>query len=133
MTGIYPNYRNVPVVGASAYIKEYGWIVLAEIDEAEAFAPLKIISLIALTIWIVSAVAVVGIGIFFAFSTAQPINTLKAATEKFAAGNLEHRVNIPRSDEIGDLAHSFNSMADKLETEKRIVSCAVEQSPWRLL
>ncbi|MEK7359382.1 MAG: diguanylate cyclase, partial [Planctomycetota bacterium] len=35
----------------------------------------------------------------------------------------------PRSDEIGDLAHSFNSMADKLALEKRIVSCAVEQSP----
>ncbi|MEK6738409.1 MAG: diguanylate cyclase, partial [Planctomycetota bacterium] len=129
MTGIYPDYRNVPVVGASAYIREYGWIVIAEIDEAEAFAPLKIIGLIALTIWIVSAVAVVGIGIFFAFSTAQPINTLKAAAEKFAAGNLEHRVNIPRSDEIGDLAHSFNSMADKLALEKRIVSYAVEQSP----
>ncbi|MEK6621046.1 MAG: diguanylate cyclase, partial [Planctomycetota bacterium] len=129
MTGIYPDYRNVPVVGASAYIREYGWIVIAEIDEAEAFAPLKIIGLIALTIWVVCAVAVVGIGIFFAFSTAQPINTLKAAAEKFAAGNLEHRVNIPRSDEIGDLAHSFNSMADKLALEKRIVSYAVEQSP----
>ncbi|MEK7297106.1 MAG: diguanylate cyclase, partial [Planctomycetota bacterium] len=82
-----------------------------------------------MTIWIVSAVAVVGIGIFFAFSTAQPINTLKAAAEKFAAGNLEHRVNIPRSDEIGGLAHSFNSMADKIALEKRIVSYAVEQSP----
>ena len=129
MTGIYPDYRNVPVVGASAYIKEYGWIVIAEIDEAEAFAPLKIIGLIALTIGIVCAVAVVGIGISFAFSMVKPINTLKIAAKKFMAGDLEHRVNIPRSDEIGDLAHSFNSMADALETEKHIVSYAVEQSP----
>lgn len=129
MMGIYPDYRNVPVVGASAYIAEYGWIVLAEIDKAEAFAPLKTIGLIALTIWIVCAVAVVGIGISFAFSIVKPINALKVAAEKFMAGGLEHRVNIPRSDEIGDLAHSFNSMADALDTEKHIVSYAVEQSP----
>lgn len=129
MTGIYPDYRNVPVVGASAYITEYGWIVLAEIDKAEAFAPLKTLGFIALTIGIVCAVAVVGIGISFAFSTAQPINTLKAAVEKFMAGDLEYRVNIPRSGEIGDLAHSFNIMADALALEKHKLSCAVEQSP----
>lgn len=129
ITDIYPDYRNVPVVGASAYIKEYGWIVLAEIDKVEAFAPLKMLGLIALTIGIVCAIAVTGMGIVFAFSTAQPINILKAAAEKFMAGDLEYRVNIPRSDEIGDLARSFNIMADKLALEKRIVSYAVEQSP----
>ena len=128
MTGIYHNYRNVAVVGASA-ITEYDWIVLAEIDKAEAFAPLKTIGLIALTVGIVSAGAVVGIGIIFAFSTAQPINTLKTAAEKFMSGDLEHRVNIPRSDEIGDLAHSFNIMADALVLEKHKLSYAVEQSP----
>ncbi len=128
-TGIYPDYRNVPVVGASAYIKEYGWIVLAEIDEAEAFAPLKTLSLMVLTIWIVCAVTVTGTGIIFAFSTTQPINLLKTAAERFMSGDMEFRVNIPRSDEIGCLADSFNIMADKLALEKRIVSYAVEQSP----
>ena len=128
-TGIYPDYRNIPVVGASAYIMEYGWTVLAEIDKAEAFAPLKTLGIIALTIGIVCVVTVTGAVIFFAFSTVQPINILKAAAEKFMAGDMEFRVNIPRNDEIGDLARSFNIMADKLEIEKRIVSCAVEQSP----
>ncbi len=129
ITDIYPDYRNVPIVGASAYIKEYRWIVLAEIDKAEAFTPLKTLGLITLTIGIICAIAVTGMGIFFACSTAQPINILKAAAEKFMAGDLEYRVNIPRSDEIGDLARSFNIMADKLALEKRIVSYAVEQSP----
>ncbi|HJW85147.1 MAG TPA: diguanylate cyclase [Candidatus Brocadiaceae bacterium] len=128
-TGIYPDYRGIPVIGASAYIKEYGWTVLVEIDKAEAFAPLKTLVLITLTIGIVCVVAVTGMGIFFAFSTTQPINTLKAAVERFMAGDLGFRINIPRSDEIGDLAHSFNIMADKLSLEKRIVSYAVEQSP----
>ncbi|MBF8277443.1 MAG: Two-component sensor kinase [Candidatus Brocadiaceae bacterium] len=129
MTGLYPDYRNVPVVGASAYITEYGWIVLAEIDKAEAFAPLKTLGIIALTIGIVCAVAVTGMGFAFAFSIAQPINILKTAAEKFMAGDIELRVNIPRNDEIGDLAHSFNTMADKLTLEKCIISYAVEQSP----
>ncbi len=50
MIGIYPDYRKVPVVGASMEIREYGWTLLAEIDEAEAFAPLKTLSIFALII-----------------------------------------------------------------------------------
>ena len=42
MADIYKDYRGVSVVGVSAYIPEYGWIVLAEIDKAEAFASLRI-------------------------------------------------------------------------------------------
>jgi len=129
VTDIYPDYRNVAVVGASAYIKEYGWIVIAEIDKAEAFAPLKTLGFVVLGLGLVCVIAVAGIGIPFAFSTAQPINILKMATEKFMTGDLEYRVNIQRSDEIGDLARSFNIMADKLALEKHILSYAVEQSP----
>lgn len=40
-TGVlsYLDYRGVPVVGAFSYLKEYDWVLLAEMDEAEALAP----------------------------------------------------------------------------------------------
>lgn len=36
----YPDYRGVPVVGAFLYLHDYDWVLLAEMDEAEALAPL---------------------------------------------------------------------------------------------
>lgn len=115
MTGIYPGYRGVPIVGASAYIPEYGWILLAEIDKAEAFAPIRTLGIIAMVIGIISASVVTGVGIIFAISTARPINELMAATDKFKEGNLKYRAEVARRDEIGLLAHSFNDMAEQLE------------------
>lgn len=115
MTGIYPNYRGVPIVGASAYIPEYGWTLLAEIDEAEAFAPIRMLGIVAMVIGGISAAVVAGGGIIFALSAARPIKKLIVATDKFKAGDLKYRAEIGRSDEIGLLAYSFNDMADGLE------------------
>jgi hypothetical protein len=38
--GIYPNYRGVQILGASKYLGEMDWVVLAEKDVSEAFAPI---------------------------------------------------------------------------------------------
>ncbi len=126
MTGIYPDYRGVPIVGASMYLPEYGWTLLAEIDKAEAFAPLRLLGLVAIILGSVCAVVVTVVGIIFAFSTARPINALRDATDKFASGDLKSRANIKRKDEIGRLANSFNAMAGELDTlteslERRVV------------
>ncbi len=115
MTGIYPDYRGVPIVGASAYIPEYGWTLLTEIDEAEAFASIRTLGIIALIIGFVSAAVVTIVGIIFALSTARPIRKLIVATDKFKDGNLKFRAKIARGDEIGILACSFNDMANELE------------------
>ncbi len=117
MVGIYPDYRKIPVVGASMEMREYGWTLLAEIDEAEAFAPLKTLSIFALIIGIVGVAAVAGVGIAFAISTSRPIRQLTDATKRFASGDLNYRIKVSRKDEIGALAISFNIMAEELERE----------------
>ncbi|MBD3268176.1 HAMP domain-containing protein, partial [bacterium] len=43
------------------------------------------------------------------------IDALEYATEKFAKGNLSFRAEVTTHDEIGDLANSFNSMAETIE------------------
>ncbi|MEE9488021.1 MAG: diguanylate cyclase, partial [Candidatus Brocadiales bacterium] len=129
MTGIYPDYRGVSIVGASAYLSEYGWTLLAEIDKAEAFAPLRPLWLVALAIWLITAAAATGVGIFFAFSMSRPINRLKDAADRFARGDLNARAEITHRDEIGELAKSFNVMAGELAKETCKLSGAVEQSP----
>lgn len=49
----------------------------------------------------------------------KPIHTLVDATQRLAAGDLTHRVNIRRSDELGDLASCFNKMASRLEEQRQ--------------
>jgi len=46
---------------------------------------------------------------------AQPLATLDKATEKIGEGDFEYRIDAGRNDEFGNLAHSFNSMASKLQ------------------
>ena len=43
-----------------------------------------------------------------------PINRLSDAAHAFAAGQLDSRVSVDRRDEIGNLAQTFNAMADEL-------------------
>ncbi|MGR3310721.1 MAG: ATP-binding protein [Candidatus Brocadiales bacterium] len=117
MTGIYPNYRGVPVVGASAYIPEYGWTLLAEIDKAEAFAPIRTLGFIAMMVGALSAATVIGVGIIFTFSATMPIKNLIVATNKFKEGDLKYRARITSKDETGLLAYSFNDMAARLNED----------------
>ena len=45
-----------------------------------------------------------------------PLLLLVQGIRKLSAGNLSHRVDIHRNDEIGELATAFNEMAQSLET-----------------
>ncbi|MEE9584269.1 MAG: cache domain-containing protein [Candidatus Brocadiales bacterium] len=90
MAGIYPDYRGVSIVGASAHIPEYGWTLLAEIDKAEAFAPLRTLGLVALIVGLLSAAAVTSAVIIFAYSrlmsTGTPAEAPGAPTGEAAGG-----------------------------------------------
>jgi len=45
-----------------------------------------------------------------------PLLKLKESTMIVAEGNLDHRINIAPSDEIGELAHDFDMMTEKLQS-----------------
>lgn len=51
-------------------------------------------------------------------SIVRPIHVLSEATQRLAAGDLAHRVDIQRRDEIGDLAHCFNQMGERLQAQR---------------
>ncbi|MBX7059110.1 MAG: HAMP domain-containing protein [Leptospirales bacterium] len=53
----------------------------------------------------------------------RPLARLREAATRLAAGDLQHRVQIQRRDGLGDLARSFNDMADRIE---RLLSSARE-------
>jgi len=44
-----------------------------------------------------------------------PIKTIKDGIEKIGEGDLDHRLEMERNDEFGDLANSINKMADDIQ------------------
>ena len=44
----------------------------------------------------------------------RPVRALVNGTRKIAIGDLRHRIQVESTDEVGDLAHSFNQMAESL-------------------
>ncbi|MCS6967040.1 MAG: SpoIIE family protein phosphatase [Cytophagales bacterium] len=118
---IIEDYRKTKVLSAYTplQISDVKWVLIAEIDVEEVLSPVyasawRIVKTTGLT-----ALGIILIGLAIAYSFIQPINLLVKATEQLSSGNLEARVRISRSDELGILANSFNQMAYSLEQQRQ--------------
>jgi signal transduction histidine kinase len=60
------------------------------------------------------------VAIVLARSIARPLTRLTRATEAIAQGEYDHRVEMHGSDEIGRLATSFNTMAERVQLSRQM-------------
>lgn len=81
---------------------------------------------IMLTDMIVLAISSIAIAIFSKFLTT-PIEELNNATKKISSGKFSERVKVKTSDEIGELADSFNIMAEKIENQINSLELSIKQ------
>ena len=75
-----------------------------------------------------AGVVAVAISMFVSRRTLSPLRSLQVAAERLGAGDLSQRVAIANRDEIGDMAQTFNSMAEGLEqaeAQRRILMADV--------
>jgi methyl-accepting chemotaxis protein len=119
MTGIYPDYRGILVVGASMgdeIFREFGfdWTVLAEIDVSEAFAPVKALAWRIVWVGLSAGFLVTIVAVFFSQVIVKPVRELILVSQEVAGGNLKQDVKASRHDEIGVLINAFNSMVGNL-------------------
>lgn len=70
-----------------------------------------------------------GLGLVFVLRkmVLNPLTSLKAGAEKIRDGNLSHRIDMERKDELGALATSFNQMAGKIEHAQKGLEDAVHK------
>jgi class 3 adenylate cyclase len=113
--GFYPDYREISIYGSSYCASDLGIVLLAEIDEKELVEPIKILQTRILLTSILIIMLMGLVAYFAAESLSHPLNKLKNAANKIANGKFDVRTNITTSDEIGELSHAFDSMAQKLE------------------
>ena len=68
------------------------------------------------------------IGRIIAINISRPIHSLKQMTEAVATGNLQQNIQIRRSDEVGELAESFNIMTLQLRERTAEAKVLLEES-----
>jgi len=115
LSGIYKNYRGVQVLGTALFVPEANWVIIAEKNVKEAFAPLARIK----HIFLLSGAGVFFLVLLFGFIISGKINAIIKkmieGTKRVADGDLNHLITIgKRSDEAGELVDSFNLMTKKL-------------------
>lgn len=121
------DYRGHAVLASGARIPDTDWSVVVKIDEAEALAQLNRVG------WAVllSVVSMVGIMVtaagHFAGRLANPLTELTEAAFAMSTGALDQQVPVRSRDELGELAGSFNLMAERVATahkalEERVVA-----------
>jgi two-component system, NtrC family, nitrogen regulation sensor histidine kinase NtrY len=64
------------------------------------------------------------LALFLSRLVTRPVAALAEATQEISRGNLNYRVEIQAADELGDLVHSFNLMADDLQTSRRQIEAS---------
>lgn len=118
-TAIFNTISGERVIGAYAFIQSLGWgiIIQQPIDEAFALARQQIFQVI--IGMIISILVAVWIGIFMTRRIINPIKDLVIGAQRFADGDLAHRLEVYTNDELGILAEEFNIMAKKLSENQQ--------------
>ena len=116
-TQIFPDYRGVNVLSSYQPLAIDGlqWVIMSEIDEAEAFRHIEKFR----NRMLILGAALIALAIYLSYilsqSLTRPIRFLGQSAEKITAGNLDEPVQRLSGDEIGDLADGFDSMRKKLK------------------
>ena len=116
-TGTFVDYRGERVL--SSYkplaIPGVNWVIMSEVDEAEALAPAGVLLNKMLLTFFASIVTIVILAVYFARSITRPLSVLQENAKELAEGNLNIDIKTDGHDEIGDLARSFIVMRNSIK------------------
>lgn len=122
VVGIFNDYRGQKVLGHYVVdedvVKITGtrWCVVAEIDTAEALAPLSKLGTALAIITIIFAVIIAVIAVIVSNRIIGPILVLAGAAKKAATGDLTSSITAKGDDELAVLSQSFGVMLQSLNT-----------------
>jgi HD-GYP domain-containing protein (c-di-GMP phosphodiesterase class II) len=105
-----------------------GWGIFVRARLRAVYLPVRAMIESTLT-WSLVALGMAALAaVFFARSLSNPVNKLAKASHAFALGKYTTRVTLRSSNEIGELAHTFNVMAAKIEDDFEKLRLAAEEN-----
>ena len=118
---------------SEAYLGSYettpiGWGIFVQAREDDVYQPIRVMVQSTLSWAAVALCLAILAAIVFARTLSTPIDRLAAATRGFADGDFSRRVKVRSNNEIGELAETFNGMADELESHIEKLKKAAEEN-----
>ncbi|MBK7645276.1 MAG: HAMP domain-containing protein [Planctomycetes bacterium] len=136
--GMFPDYafRGVQKKGAFKHCRDrahggLGWVVGVGINDEDTFVRVQELRrvLIGATVLVLGTVLLLTIAI--ARRTTAPIRALQEQTQRIAAGDFATRLDVRSHDELGELAQSFDRMAQELDESRSKLIKAEKDAAWR--
>jgi serine phosphatase RsbU (regulator of sigma subunit) len=129
---IFPDYRGVPVLSAfkPLNILNMHWVLMSEIDEAEAFEQVTTLRNSIIIGFICLLVLVFGLSYVVSHQMTKPLKELTVDALELAKGNMDVEIKTGGKDEIGILSVSFKKMQSsisKLITDLRNINHNLEE------
>jgi signal transduction histidine kinase len=122
MTGEYNDYRGIPVSGASVILREYGWVMLTEIDFSQAFAPIRRLRNVLVGLMVCLGVGGVMLAGAWARGIVRPLRFVNEADTALAGGDegraMACEENLPKN-EIGEFVRRRNGRVKVLMERQR--------------
>jgi HAMP domain-containing protein len=113
------DYRGAAIIHGFRFVPEFGsGCIMAHIDQDEAFAPLKLLEKRLIITIFVFVVILIIITVYLAKNIVKPITKLTKVANTIAAGDYAAQAEVKGSNEISELASSFNFMTNQLLQEE---------------
>ncbi|MFV1967690.1 MAG: response regulator, partial [Pirellulaceae bacterium] len=121
------DYRGKTVLASWQYVPSFRWGLVVKIDAEESLAPVMRLRRQSTVLGMIAVVAVIVIALFVSRTISRPIVRLKRSANTIAAGNYTEQVTVESTDEIGELADTFNRMAEEVASSHATLEERVEQ------
>lgn len=120
-------FENRSKIAALNSLKEQPWVVGVAIPEEAIYARSNLILRDTLVFSLLSLIVSILVALLMSRLIARPILHLTEKVNQFAAGHTQVRAEVASSDEIGQLATSFNHMADTIHEHTRLLEDKVQE------
>ncbi|MHB8173039.1 MAG: sensor histidine kinase [Nitrospirota bacterium] len=113
-TGVRKLAGFAPLKGFGDY-RGHGWSVGVNENYSELLEPMNRLLKLYFLLFIITSFVALAISRYLAEYIVRPVNKLREGASRIGSGNFDMRIPRNHEDEIGELANSFNSMADALQ------------------
>jgi HD-GYP domain-containing protein (c-di-GMP phosphodiesterase class II) len=105
----------VEMLGTYSPVTSLNWAVVVQKPRNEAYRGVIEMQRTARLLALLAVLLSIGVSIFAARRITSPLKVLTQSSRALARGDFSQRVHLLSRTEIGELAHTFNTMSDELE------------------
>jgi HD-GYP domain-containing protein (c-di-GMP phosphodiesterase class II) len=107
--------QRVDMLGTYSPVTSLDWAVVVQKPQREAYRGIIEMQRTGRLLALLAVLLSIGVSIFAARRITNPLQVLTQSSRALARGDFSQRVHLLSRTEIGELAHTFNTMSDELE------------------